>query len=96
MKHQLKIKVKYFPSIKERKNEHPTMTRVEIYNEDKLIAQGSSGCSKKDNFNYATGRKYAFQRAVETIKDKRLRKALWEKLIEISPKTVIAKTHHNG
>lgn len=89
---QIKIKFRHFPHPRV-KDQHPTRTVAEIYDNGELIAEGFSDCSSKDNFNYATGRKYAFMRAVDKLDNKALKETLWEKLSDMSPKTIAAKTH---
>lgn len=89
---KIKIKFRHFPHPKV-KNEHPTRTVVQIYDNEELISEGYSDCSNKDNFNYATGRKYAFMRAMDKLNNKVLKEILWDKLNTMSPKTIAAKTH---
>lgn len=53
------------------------------------LAEGRAICKPGDNFSKREGRKRSFNRAVSLIRhDKELRKELWNKFIEMTPKSI--------
>lgn len=53
------------------------------------LAEGRAICKLGDNFSKREGRKRSFNRAVSLIRhDRDLRKELWNKFIEMTPKSI--------
>ena len=59
---------------------------------DAEILVGVATCSPKDQFSYAIGRKLSFEKALEGIPDKNIRRRFWEVYLHTISKVDIPKS----